>query len=133
VIIHQTLCNLFPLTSIPPSLTHPLDPAEFIRRILVPQVGHLLIQQDLGLSKEDALATMRKSARYGVAMFPYEDEGEGIKVTDRMMAERARKRREEVKIEERKNGSFERNLTPAAKGKGNRKERGERSGKTKGE
>src|ERR1700721_573807 len=106
------LYNPFPLTSIPPSNTHPLTPADFIQQILVPQVGLLLIQDDLKLSQRDALQAMRESVQYGVAMFPHgggDRDGEEMDVADRMMMERARRRRKELEVEEREeNEAFER-------------------------
>ncbi|KAJ7099513.1 RTC4-like domain-containing protein, partial [Mycena belliarum] len=121
VIIHQTLYDMFPLTSIDPDLVDPLTPNEFIQRILVPEVGMRLVIQDMHLDVEDrsdkkqAVAVLRESASYGVAMFP-EDGGDwagasGKKksdtdddvmgVAEQMVMERARKRRKELEIEER--------------------------------
>ncbi|KAJ7169182.1 RTC4-like domain-containing protein, partial [Mycena crocata] len=121
VIIHQTLYDMFPLSSIDPDLVDPLTPNEFIQRIFVPEVGMRLVMEDMFLNLEDrshkrrAVATLRESASYGVAMFP-EDGGEwagasGKKqngadeevmgVADLMVMERARKRRKELEIEER--------------------------------
>jgi hypothetical protein len=106
VIIHQTLYDLFPPATIPPALTHPLTPAEFIRQILAPQVGLMLIQEDLGVGVREALETMRESVQYGVGMFPHGGDeggsGEGaVGVVEAMMVERARRRRKELEREEK--------------------------------
>jgi hypothetical protein len=104
-----------------PKLTHPLTPAEFHQRILVPQVGLLLIREDLDSSMKKALKTMRDSTSYGVAMFPEDGDGEEWKdgvlsedemgVADKIVLERARKRRKELEVEEREeNEAFERQL-----------------------
>ncbi|KAI0832012.1 RTC4-like domain-containing protein [Trametes gibbosa] len=109
VIIHQTLCNLFPPASFDPAAAQPLTPEEFIAHILVPEAAANLIMEDLGLSRVDALKTLRESVEYGVAMFPA-DEGEGGRVDgdtsiltagERMIMERARARRKELEEEER--------------------------------
>ncbi|THU77601.1 hypothetical protein K435DRAFT_812308 [Dendrothele bispora CBS 962.96] len=46
----------------------------FMERILVPEVGKLLIMEDKGLEGSggavEAVSIMRQSSRYGVAMFP---------------------------------------------------------------
>ena len=93
-----------------------------MQRILVPEVGVRLIMEDRKLKGEDAMETavciLRESASYGVAMFP-EDGGEwgggerdsgrrgrkgevdeDIGVADRIVMERARKRRKELEAEE---------------------------------
>ncbi|KAJ6631515.1 RTC4-like domain-containing protein [Mycena sp. CBHHK59/15] len=120
VIIHQTLYDMFPLAAINPDLVSPLTPNEFIQRILVPEVGMRLVMQDLLLEvdelsdKKQAVAVLRESASYGVAMFPEdggewagvsgkkkEEEEEEMGVAELMVMERARKRRKELEIEER--------------------------------
>ncbi|KAJ7647751.1 RTC4-like domain-containing protein [Roridomyces roridus] len=117
VIIHQTLYDMFPLASVDPHLVDPLTPNEFIQRILVPEVGMRLVIEDMDLNvdskadKKRAMAVLRESASYGVAMFP-EDTGEGagktqngaqdaLGVADQMVMERARRRRKELELEER--------------------------------
>ncbi|KAF9460531.1 RTC4-like domain-containing protein [Collybia nuda] len=118
VIIHQTLYNLFPPTSIDPSHVAPLTPNEFLQRILVPEVGVRLIMEDKGLFGNDgvnsAVQILRDSASYGVAMFP-EDGGEWGKgegdrgsdgdneelgVADLILMQRAKKRRKELEEED---------------------------------
>lgn len=99
-IIFQTLCKLFPPGSLEPSKTHPLSPMDFIHYVLVPQVGLMLIQEDLHLSSEEALKTMRESRRYGVAMFPHESDFDKIDAADEVTIEQARKRRRELELEQ---------------------------------
>ncbi|KAK7057639.1 RTC4-like domain-containing protein [Favolaschia claudopus] len=120
MIIHQTLYDMFPLSSIDPDLVSPLTPNEFIQRILVPEVGMRLVMEDMDLNqdrrtdKKRAVAVLRESASYGVAMFPA-DGGEwggvsgkklaggdagGARLAEQMVMERARKRRKELEIEE---------------------------------
>ncbi|KAG2058681.1 hypothetical protein BDR06DRAFT_828584, partial [Suillus hirtellus] len=70
LIIHQTLYNLFPLSSFEPSSIAPLTPAEFIQLVLIPETAVGLIMQDLCLDRDDAIVTLRESSQYGVAMFP---------------------------------------------------------------
>ncbi|KAJ6589952.1 RTC4-like domain-containing protein, partial [Mycena vulgaris] len=118
VIIHQTLYDMFPLTTIDPDLVDPLTPNEFIQRIFVPEVGMRLVIQDMDLNvdarpdKKQAVAVLRESASYGVAMFPEDGAGasgkkknegdeEVMGVAEQMVMERARKRRKEIEIEER--------------------------------
>lgn len=114
VIIHQTLYNMFPPASMDPNVIAPLTANEFVQRILVPEVALRLIMEDKGFSDEDmkeALTILRESSAYGVAMFP-EDGGEWggskkqeehgkIGVGDRIVMERAKKRRKELEEEER--------------------------------
>lgn len=112
MIIHQTLLNMFPLDSFDPATVAPFTANEFIQRILVPEVALRLIMEDRGLKglmgAETALQVLRDSTAYGVVMFP-EDSGEGARrndhkldagVGDRIVMERARKRRKEIEIEE---------------------------------
>ncbi|CDO69661.1 hypothetical protein BN946_scf184851.g49 [Trametes cinnabarina] len=110
MIIHQTLCDLFPPASFDPAAALPLTPADFIAHVLVPEAALNLIMEDLNLSREDALKTLRDSVEYGVAMFPV-DEGENGKgdedsmimgAGEQMIMERARVRRKELEEEERK-------------------------------
>ncbi|KAF7362322.1 RTC4 domain-containing protein [Mycena venus] len=121
MIIHQTLYDMFPLTTIDPALVDPLTPNEFIQRIFVPEVGMRLVMEDMDLNtdeqsdKKRAVAVLRESASYGVAMFPEDGgewagasgkkhnggEDEALGVAEQMVMERARKRRKELEIEER--------------------------------
>jgi hypothetical protein len=97
-----------------PNVIAPLTANEFVQRILVPEVALHLIMEDKGFGDEDmkeALTILRESSAYGVAMFP-EDGGEWdgnkkqeengkIGVGDRIVMERAKKRRKELEEEER--------------------------------
>ncbi|KXN87681.1 hypothetical protein AN958_08318 [Leucoagaricus sp. SymC.cos] len=110
IIIQQTLLNMFPLDFFDPKTISPFTANEFIQRILVPEVALRLIMEDRKLKgligAETALQVLRDSTAYGVTMFP-EDSGEGtgakstektggVGVGDRIVMERARKRRKEI-------------------------------------
>jgi RTC4-like domain len=113
VIIHQTLFNMFPPASFDPARISPLTSNEFVLRILVPEVALRLIMEDRDQEGNDemhqALVVLRESSAYGVAMFP-EDGVEGstgqkrrddvMGVGDKIVMERARKRRKELEEEE---------------------------------
>ena len=104
---------MFPPASFDPTRILPLTSNEFILRILVPEVALRLIMEDRELDGDDgmhqALIVLRESSTYGVAMFP-EDGGEGsngrerrddaLWVGDKIVMERARKRRRELEEEE---------------------------------
>ncbi|EJF64057.1 hypothetical protein DICSQDRAFT_81010, partial [Dichomitus squalens LYAD-421 SS1] len=116
VIIHQTLCDLFPPADFHPDATLPLTPSDFISLVLVPEAAMRLIMEDLSLPRDQAIETLRESVEYGVAMFPV-DEGEGeagsnnssakgggqlvVGAGEQMFMERARVRRKELEEEER--------------------------------
>ncbi|PFH50999.1 hypothetical protein AMATHDRAFT_143634, partial [Amanita thiersii Skay4041] len=74
-IIHQTLFDLFPTTSL--DFIAPFTLQEFFQRVLVPEVALKLIMQDKQLQgaegKREALNVLRESARYGAAMFSDEN------------------------------------------------------------
>ncbi|KAG6820418.1 hypothetical protein H0H93_000664 [Arthromyces matolae] len=105
-IIHQTLYDLFPPSSIDPDLVSPLTATEFLQRIMVPEIGTRLIMQDMDFDEgqmEEAIKILRDSATYGVAMFPVdEEEAKGdsddadLGAADMIVMERARKRRKEL-------------------------------------
>lgn len=105
MILHQTLLSMFPLDSFNSKTIVPFTANEFIQRILVPEVALRLIMEDRGLrglvGAETALEVLRESTAYGAVMFP-EDGGEGSKwggkfgVGDRIVMERAMKRRKEI-------------------------------------
>jgi hypothetical protein len=111
VIIHQTLYNIFPPEEIDPETVMPLTPADFIQRILLPEAAVTLIKEDLQISHEEAVQTLRDSVQYGVVMFP--DDGAGATSTitkktlgtlgegEKMMRDRARARRKVIEEEER--------------------------------
>ncbi|RPD76360.1 hypothetical protein L226DRAFT_426183, partial [Lentinus tigrinus ALCF2SS1-7] len=115
VIIHQTLCDLFPPSEFHPDATLPLTPADFITQVLVPETAVHLIMKDLSLPRDKAIQTLRESVEYGVAMFPADD-GEGdltsgasgasrigkLGATEQMFMDRARARRKELEEEERR-------------------------------
>jgi len=101
MILHQTLYNMFPPSSIDPQSITPLAPQEFIQRILVPEAALTLIMEDTGEDQVKAVQTMRESAGYGVAMFPDTSEGPGIGAGEDIVLERARARRRELEDEER--------------------------------
>ncbi|KAG1770154.1 RTC4-like domain-containing protein [Suillus placidus] len=114
LIIHQTLYNLFPLSSFDASSISPLSPAEFVQLVLVPEVAVGLIMQDLHLDRDEAIITLRESSQYGVGMFPdvgsdgaaaADDDDDDESIADRIVMERAKARRleleEEEKIEEK--------------------------------
>ncbi|KAG7093497.1 hypothetical protein E1B28_007172 [Marasmius oreades] len=118
IIIHHALYDLFPPASIEPKLVEPLDPKEFIQRVLVPEVGVRLIMEDRKLRGasgfNEAVEILRESSAYGVAMFPEDDGGsgdsrkshkrEGTKsetaTVDAMLQAKARRRRIELAEEE---------------------------------
>ena len=101
MILHQTLYNMFPPSSIDPQSITPLAPQEFIQRILVPEAALTLIMEDTGQDQVKAVQTMRESAGYGVAMFPDTSEGPGVGAGEDIVLERARARRRELEDEER--------------------------------
>ncbi|KAF5362164.1 hypothetical protein D9756_002656 [Leucocoprinus leucothites] len=130
IIIQQTLFNMFPLDSFDLKLIKPFTANDFIQRVLVPEVALRLIMEDRGLKgligAETALPILRESTTYGVTMFP-EDSGESgrrggksgkIGVGDRIVMERAMKRRKEIE----EGGEVEA-LFEDAKGSGIAKER----------
>jgi len=105
---------MFPPDSFDLKLINPFSANDFIQRVLVPEVALRLIMEDRRLKglagAEAALLVLRESATYGVTMFP-EDSGESmnassrgrkdsktdvIGVGDRIVMERAMKRRREI-------------------------------------
>ncbi|KAJ7165360.1 RTC4-like domain-containing protein [Mycena filopes] len=77
IIIHETLYEMFQISKVEPEAVQPLNVHEFIGRILVPEVATRLIMEDMGISieeKQRAVAIMRESCSYGVAMFPVDDD-----------------------------------------------------------
>ncbi len=104
MIISQTIYNLFPPSEFPPHSTLPLTPTEFIQRILVPEAAVSLVIQDMQQTRAQAIATLRESAQYGVAMFP-DDHTEGTSGStnagEQIVRERAAVRRRELEKEGR--------------------------------
>lgn len=95
-IIHQTLYDLFPPDQFFPNSTLPLDPIEFIQHVLIPETAVHLISHDLMQSRSQAIATMRQSVEYGVAMFP----DDGYNAGDSIVWNRAMSRRRVLQEEE---------------------------------
>ncbi|KZT21190.1 hypothetical protein NEOLEDRAFT_793259 [Neolentinus lepideus HHB14362 ss-1] len=101
LIIQQTLYTMFPPATFDPKLIAPLNPTEFIQRILVPQVGVALIMDDMHLDVAGAVDTLRESAQYGVAMYPGDDDtGAGEEIVKERAAARRKELEEEEKAEE---------------------------------
>ncbi|KAG8901871.1 hypothetical protein FRB99_005027 [Tulasnella sp. 403] len=76
LVISTALQNMFPPQAIDPSQTAPLQPADFLRRVLLPETAVLLIIEDHDVSREEARTIMFESRSYGSAMFPAKDEGD---------------------------------------------------------
>ncbi|KAJ7134926.1 hypothetical protein C8R43DRAFT_1021496 [Mycena crocata] len=70
VIICEALQQLL---TIPAESVAPLSPMQFISSVLILEAGVLLIMEDLGQGREEAISTMRESSNYGSQMFPYDD------------------------------------------------------------
>ncbi|KAH9924827.1 RTC4-like domain-containing protein [Amylocystis lapponica] len=127
VIIHQTIYNLFPLTSFDSDATLPLTPTDFVQLILVPEAAVALIMEDLGQDRATAINTLRDSAEYGVAMFPddHTDGAAAVAAGDQIVMERAKARRKELEEEERLEdalwGSLEGAPLPLEGSRGSRK------------
>ncbi|KAI5895137.1 uncharacterized protein SCHCODRAFT_02618683 [Schizophyllum commune H4-8] len=111
-IITQTLYSMFPMDLIDPDKVFPLSPSEFLQRVLLPEAGLRLIEEDRARGAADALRTLRESAKYGVAMFP-DDSGVGGRqslggsgggggVADGIVMARAARRRQQIEAEERR-------------------------------
>ncbi|KAJ8095113.1 hypothetical protein PM082_010332 [Marasmius tenuissimus] len=61
VIIHHALYEMFPPSSVEPGLVAPLDPKEFIQRILVPEVAVRLIMEDRKTREPQVLTKLFRS------------------------------------------------------------------------
>ncbi|KAG8888127.1 hypothetical protein FRB98_008319 [Tulasnella sp. 332] len=72
-VISSTLQEIFPLDAIDPDLTYPLEPSDFLRRVLLPETAVLLIQEDQKIEREEALLVLRESRAFGLATFPVRD------------------------------------------------------------
>lgn len=85
----------------------PLEPTDFVLRVLVPEAARLLIMEDMDISAESALLVLQDSRKYGMAKFPDaggdEDIGMGIGLKARMKVgmERAKKEEEEWREEDK--------------------------------
>ncbi|KAI0685902.1 RTC4-like domain-containing protein [Cytidiella melzeri] len=100
LLLSQTLYDLFPPLDFAPNSTLPLTPAEFVQRILLPETALSLIMEDMHQTRKEAIATMRESAQYGVAMFP-DDNVEGTFAGESIVKKRAAARRKQLEMEER--------------------------------
>ncbi|KIY62698.1 hypothetical protein CYLTODRAFT_494461 [Cylindrobasidium torrendii FP15055 ss-10] len=69
-IIQATLYDMFPPSQMDQSLLKPIQPVDFICRVLAPHAASQLIASDLDLSTTQAITVLRKSSDYGAAMFP---------------------------------------------------------------
>ncbi|OSX64116.1 hypothetical protein POSPLADRAFT_1137777 [Postia placenta MAD-698-R-SB12] len=97
MIINQTIYNLFPPASFHADSTLPLTPTDFIALVLVPEAAVSLITEDMKQTRQEAIATLRESAEYGVAMFPDDhDSADAVSAGERIIMERARVRRKEL-------------------------------------
>lgn len=63
---------LFPDVSI-----HDLSFVNFARRVLLPETAVLLTQDDLGISREQAVNVFLASRQYGMTMHPQDDSNDG--------------------------------------------------------
>ena len=74
-----------------------------MHRVLAPEAALCLIMEDRELVGEDgakiALAVMRESSSYGIAMFP-DDAEDKITEGDRLAMKRAHEKRREIMVEE---------------------------------
>jgi len=73
-IIVLTLQVMFPERDINLEYFSPLAWSSLLHEFLLPEVAVLLIQQDLGLGREAAIAILHESRRFGNAMHPMEEE-----------------------------------------------------------
>jgi hypothetical protein len=65
---------MFPEKTLEPYDLSPLGWNEIIFEFLLPEVAVLLIQDDLRVSREDAIDTLHRSRVFGTLMHPLEDE-----------------------------------------------------------
>ena len=103
MVLHQILLMLYPPEVLDKAHKRfaPLGAQTFRLSVLLPEAALALIKDDLKLTRAQALKTMRDSSRYGCAMFPDDEDGDGG-VCEAMMRERARQRRKEIEKEEAK-------------------------------
>lgn len=95
-VITQVLFDLFP--TLPADKIYPLDLNTYRSLVLVPETALLLIQEDLrmkhgpnkDITRSLALKVLRKSHKYGLAMFPVGD-GESFVAGDALARNRAKK------------------------------------------
>ena len=72
-ILSQLLFKLFPDDAFQDDCTYPLSVADFRWKILLPESAAMLIMDDTHVDHHTSLRTMRRSARYGAAKFPHDD------------------------------------------------------------
>jgi RTC4-like domain len=91
---------MFPEKTLEPYDLSPLGWNEIIFEFLLPEVAILLIQDDLRVSREDAIDTLHHSRVFGTLMHPLEDEST---VVEDLVWEQARRHRIDtpVKVEQR--------------------------------
>lgn len=73
-IVSQVLCKLFPDDIFLDDCTSPLSITDFRWKVLLPEAAAKLIMEDTHVDHHTAVRTMRRSARYGTATFPYDDQ-----------------------------------------------------------
>jgi len=72
-LIFQACQVLYPGYEYPVEVS-PIPPLLFLEAVLVPEIGTMLIQQDLNLSRDEALRVREQSSAYGMAVFAEPDE-----------------------------------------------------------
>ena len=101
MIIYQTLYRMFPLDSVDLAKIAPVPATDFMHRVLVPEAGVALVQEDMDIDAETALQIVKDSSSYGLQMFPVLDKDDDESgVADNMLRERARARRKEIEGED---------------------------------
>ena len=50
-----------------------VDQTAYLRTILLPELAVRLIMQDLGCAEDEAVRTLEDSRRFGLAVWPYDD------------------------------------------------------------
>jgi hypothetical protein len=65
----------------------PIEPNDFLLRVMVPEATLLLIMEDMDVSHEGALEILRKSRQYGLARYPEQDNSD--QVDDKVMTDGA--------------------------------------------
>ena len=72
-ILSQLLFKLFPDAVFMDDCTFPLSITDFRWKVLLPEAAAKLIMHDTHADHHTAVRTMRRSGRYGTAVFPYDD------------------------------------------------------------
>ncbi|KAG9037461.1 hypothetical protein FRB95_005400 [Tulasnella sp. JGI-2019a] len=73
LVISSTLQAMFPSDEVDPGTTYPLEPPDFLRRVLLPEAAVLLIMEDRKIDRDDALMVLKASRAFGLAAFPVRD------------------------------------------------------------